>query len=788
MKSLPAYAASGRYVRATTPLMFNHETRNGGAKPLSAGSQSNEWPSIGGFVIEGVLGQGASSIVYLARQARPHRRVALKVLLTSFLDLMSHERFEREAELMGSIEHPNIARLYGTGFWQDVHFEHPYLVMERVEGQSLTAYCDNLRLGVRERMQLLVTVARATHYVHTRGVVHRDLKPQNILVDQDGAPKILDFGVARALETSVNAALTVQGEQVGTLPYMAPEQLAGDQQAIDLRIDVYALGVIAYQLLAGRLPYHPEAFRTVISAMQTLQRDPPERQLRDLAIPRDLKVILAKAMHGERDLRYGSAIELAMDLERFLSNQAILAQPPGLLHGLRLFMRRRAALSSAIGLSVASLLTAVTLSVHFGVREAAAHARADARASEALATNDFLEDILIGADPGGAKGLNITMREVLASARDKLTEQAASNPAVAVRAGLLIGNTQYNLGDEQEGVATVEAAVERAGKIPNIDPELREAAIVTLGGALANTAQVSKAQKLLTPLLADPPGDKETGRRNYIAVRLALAIAAVRTGQAASAAEYLRELGDLPRQWFGANDGDVQYVEQRRFNVEFALGHFQGLLAEHRQRDAKLLREQGRLSIVRQELMAEAGISALELGELAVAERLLTQHLELATETFGADTQWTLLSAQYLAYVSHLLRPEQREPLLRLAALRDRIAAKAGPDDQYLTDADINYGSALLQSDRAADRKRGEELLGAIEQNVRSGALHSNGRSLRGRLILAQYLDRTGRHAEAHDFYATLCPDMRQHLVTDHPYQARCRAGEVGQIATVAQR
>src|SRR5262245_34652650 len=226
---------------------------------LGPSACSERWlpNSIGKYRILRHLGEGNMGIVYEAQQEQPRRKVALKVIKPGLASSELLRRFEQEAEALGRLQHPGIAQIYEAG-WADTGFgPQPYFALEFIRGRTLGDFVRERNLSVREKLELVAKVADAVHHAHQRGLIHRDLKPANILVDETGQPKVLDFGVARV--TDRGAPSTVQtdvGQIVGTLAYMSPEQVLGDPLEIDTRSDVYALGVILYELLAERQPYN----------------------------------------------------------------------------------------------------------------------------------------------------------------------------------------------------------------------------------------------------------------------------------------------------------------------------------------------------------------------------------------------------------------------------------------------------------------------------------------------------------------------------------------------------
>ena len=207
--------------------------------------------TIGNYRILGILGEGGMGTVYEAEQDQPHRKVALKVIRPDFVIPELIRRFSRESEVLGRLQHPGIAQIYEAGTSEGPRGPQPFFAMELVKGQPLTEYASARSLTLTQRLELFALVCDAVHYAHQKGVIHRDLKPANILVDAAGQPKILDFGVARLTDADVQATRqTSVGEVIGTLQYMSPEQVNADPGDIDIRSDVYSLGVILYELLS----------------------------------------------------------------------------------------------------------------------------------------------------------------------------------------------------------------------------------------------------------------------------------------------------------------------------------------------------------------------------------------------------------------------------------------------------------------------------------------------------------------------------------------------------------
>lgn len=314
---------------------------------------------IGAFRCLRRIGEGGMGIVFEAEQENPHRIVALKVVRPGMATATHLRRFELEAEALARLEHPAIARIYEAGTADTPWGRVPYFAMERVQGRPLATHCAEAGLSLRERVALLASVCEAIEYAHGKGVVHRDLKSSNVLVGEDGIPKVLDFGVARLVEAGETrrTELTLEGQVIGTLATMSPEQVRGDVRRIDARTDVYALGSMAYELLAGRPPLCLEGKPLAEAARIVEETDPPRLATLVPSCRGDLDVIVGKALEKDPERRYASASALAADLTRFLRDEPILARPPSAATLLRKFTRRNRT-SVAAGVVGACALTA----------------------------------------------------------------------------------------------------------------------------------------------------------------------------------------------------------------------------------------------------------------------------------------------------------------------------------------------------------------------------------------------------------------------------------------------
>jgi len=353
----------------------------------------------GHFRILRLIGEGGMGAVYEAEQDSPRRRVALKVLRTGFGSPSLIRRFEREAEILGRLQHPGIAQIFEAGFAAPSEglAEQPYYAMELLQGVSLTHHCKRNQLPIRARVEILARACDAVQHAHDRGIVHRDLKPENIIVLADGQPKVLDFGIARDLMPGPAPSLhTGTGQLVGTLPYMSPEQVAGRNDAIDARTDTWALGVIAFELLTGRLPHDLDRHAPP-EAMRLIQEEDPQRLGSiDRTLRGDLDTIVAKALEKDPERRYARAGDLAADLRRWLADEPVSARPPSAAYQLAKFARRNKVLVGGVAATLIALLLGTSVAVRQAIiarrseREAlgAAYRAGLAAASAALLDDD----------------------------------------------------------------------------------------------------------------------------------------------------------------------------------------------------------------------------------------------------------------------------------------------------------------------------------------------------------------------------------------------------------------
>ena len=488
---------------------------------LRAGAGVAEGARCGRYRLVRLMGRGGMGAVYEAEQESPRRIVALKVIKPGLASEELARRFAQESQALGRLQHPGIAQIHESGAVDTEFGPQPYFAMEFIRGQPLDRYAESQGLDTRQRLELMARICEAVHHAHQRGIIHRDLKPGNILVDETGQPKILDFGVARVTNSDTRTTLqTDAGQLVGTLAYMSPEQVLADPLELDMRSDVYSLGVILYELLGRRLPYNTHG--QLHEAVQVIsQKDPPALGTLNRAYRGDIETIVGKALEKEKARRYGSAAALAADIQRYLNDEPIAARPPSTGYQLRKFARRHRALVAGVAAVFVVLVGGIVASTWQALRAdgagraalaerdraaAAEHAagkerdralgagqaatternkalaaeaqaiqernravaekhRADDEAATAKAVSDFLQRDLLAqasantqAGPDTKPDRDLKVRTALDRAAVRIASKFDKQPLVEAAIRQTIGNTYKDLGLYPEAQGQLEAA------------------------------------------------------------------------------------------------------------------------------------------------------------------------------------------------------------------------------------------------------------------------------------------------------------------------------------------
>jgi len=437
---------------------------------------------VGHYEVVRVIATGGMGSVFEARHQQSQQKVAVKLMRAGIPSAAGEHRFLREARILARLRHPGIAQIYDAGTFQDGALTVPFFAMEYLDGaKPLTDFADSKQLDVDERLRLFAQVCDAVHHGHENGVIHRDLKPENILVEADGRAKIIDFGVARATdrELELSTLLTDEGQLVGTVRYMSPEQTELDSRLLDRRSDVYSLGVVLYQLLCGRLPHELRDDQPPIEVMRVIKEEPPARiSTVDERFRGDIETIVHKALEKERDRRYLTARDLADDVRRYLQRQPISARPPSLAYQVGAFARRNRVVVLAASSVMLAAIAAAIVSTVFAVEARHERDRALAAEERAHAVSEFLTSVIRSADPfeplatsrlaqtdgnevpyAASSGSPASVVDLLRRAVDRLDRDRSLDPLVEAELRATIGTTLTTNGSPEEGEEQIRRAI-----------------------------------------------------------------------------------------------------------------------------------------------------------------------------------------------------------------------------------------------------------------------------------------------------------------------------------------
>lgn len=754
------------------------------------GGRADETPApsparIGRYEIVRTIGRGGMGIVYEARQAGTHRRVAVKVLHLPFLADEHYVRaFRREAQALGRLNHPGIASIYEAGQTDD---GRPYFSMEFVDGSRLLACATERNLGLRERVALFRDVCEAVSYAHQRGVIHRDLKPSNILVESPKAAsttelsvsrslscriKVLDFGLARLMEADGAAVgesqLTATGRVFGTVPYMSPEQVGGGSPDLDIRSDVYSLGVILYELLTGQLPYDIDPYNLPQAARMISETPPRPPRTVNPALRGDLETILLKALQKEPDARFASAAAIADDLSRYLRDEPITARTPTAAYQIsKLVRRHKLPVVLGAALIVSILAFGVTAGV-FAVRLADERARAVAsrniaelKRAEAEAVSTFLVDMLASADPAvSAATPDVTLREVLDRAAAKVEEATVTEfPHVRVALQTTVGNAYRAIARFDEAEKHLRAAVEAGSRLTGADGRAAYSqSLNKLARLLEERAEFEAAERYFREAL-DIRRELYGNEHTEVATILDnLGTLLYYMGRHREAEPQLREALAIRRRLLVAEHSEIASSLNNLAMVFSATGRLaeaEKLYSESLAMDRKL-RGGDHPNIA--STMSNLGIVRANRGRFAEAEELQREALAMWKRVVGTEHPGVARTMNNLAYV---LRPQgkldEAEALYRESIDIERRLR--GEKSIRLAGVMDNLGLVLLDKGAMEEAERTHRH--AYEIRVESlGATHVD--TLVSLFHIAGVIMQLNRHAEAVGLLTTALTGMRQ--------------------------
>jgi tetratricopeptide (TPR) repeat protein len=720
------------------------------ADTLEAGQSSR-------FQLVRRLGEGGMGQVWLAEQTHPVRRqVALKLIKPGMFDQAFVERFQSERQSLAMMDHPAIAKVFDSG---STPHGAPYFVMEYVAGAPITTYCDSHKLSIRERLHLFVRVCEGVQHAHQKAIIHRDLKPSNILVTEvDGrpAPKIIDFGVAKALTRKLTGEtlFTRAGVIVGTPEYMSPEQASLPGEDIDTRTDVYSLGVILYELLAGVPPLQLRqiAFEEFLRRLRedepakpsaTIRTQPPstttELARRRKAEPviwfkqmrGDLDAIALKALEKDRSRRYGSPSDLAADIERYLRNEAVLAVAPSVVYRAGKFARRfRAALVTTCAF-VLVLVLAAGISISQSVRATKQRDRADRETAAAQAVNDFLQNDLLAQ----------------ASASNQSGRIAKPDPHLEVRTAL------------------DRAAVRIAGRFnrqPDVEAAIRDTigqAYIDLGLYPEARAQLSRALDLHSRMLGaeNPKTLKTLARLGHIAWL---------QGKYAEAETLFGRALEIQRRVLGSEDPDTVYSMLNLGIVYYLQGKYPQAEAQDNHVLEIRRRVLGPEHSDTLKAMGNLALAYMAQGKSAPAEALYSRMLEIEPRVLGPEHPDTLKTSSNLATV-YIQQGKFAQAETLISQTLERQRRVLGSEHSDTIGSMASLAEAYNQQGKYAQAELLDSQTLAIQRHV-LGLEHPN--TLVSMDRLAEVYTNMGKYAQGEELYRETLEKLRRVLGPGHPY------------------
>lgn len=677
--------------------------------------------SIGHYRILRLLGEGGMGAVYEAEQDQPRRLVALKVIRAAWASPDLLRRFEQESQALGRLHHPGIAQIYEAGSADAGFGVQPFFAMELIHGKPLVEYADEHKLNTRQRLELMIQVCDAVQHAHQRGIIHRDLKPGNILVDDSGQPKILDFGLARATDSDAQATRqTDMGQLLGTLAYMSPEQVLADPLALDTRTDVYALGVILYELLAGKMPYMLS--RLLHEAVLTIQQtDPAPLSSVNRTFRGDIETIVAKALEKDKTRRYASAAELAADIRRYLHDEPIVARPPSTTYQLQKFARRNKALVTGVAAVFLVLVAGIVASTWEAVQARRAQKRAQQESAIAQAVNNFLQhDLLAQASAYNQSkpDPNITVRTVLDRAAQNIQGKFNNQPAVEAAIRDTIGRTYLEMGLYPQAQTQLQRALELERRTLGLENPATIETMIHLGNLADAERNSSEAEAIFKQTLATANRVLSPDNADTLEAMKGLANAYFHQGKYAQAQPLYDQVLQTRRREFGPENPDT--------------------------------------------LMAMNNLAAnySDEGKNAEAEALFSQVADAHSRALGPDHPDTLLAVNNLAdvYVAEGKYVEGEALLIRNIEARRRIL---GPEHPDTLSSMFDLANDYLDQGKYT---RAEPLFRQLYEGWR----HTLGPEDRNTLLalggLAVALDNQGHYAQAEPLFKQVVETMRRVL------------------------
>jgi len=745
---------------------------------------------IGQYLLKRIISVGGMGVVYEAVQEHPRRTVAVKVMKDGIHSRSAKRRFEYESHILARLEHPGIAKVFEAGtFRKEGPVSVPYFVMEYIpDAQPITRYAWGKGLSTHQRLDLLIQACKAVHHGHQKGIIHRDLKPANILVDARGQVKVIDFGVARVTDSDIRLTTTEAdlSRLMDTVQYMSPEQCKADPHDLDFRSDVYALGVVLYELLCEQLPYDLGKL-AVFEAVRKIREEQPKRPS---AIKRtlrgDVETIVLTALEKDRERRYQSTTDLAEDLRRFLGGEVILAKPAGLPIRFWKQIKRNPVTSTSVALVVLALAVFVLYVLLWFYpriqeeRNKAVNSKIEADAQrttalEALAKleksaqnttdiNAFLEDMLLTADPF-EMGREVEILEMLDNAAKRIDTEFPDRPDIEISLRNTLGIVYLNNGQYVAAEEQFRKALELCRRTFRAEHPDALKSMSNLARALMDLGRFDDAEELLLDVVEVYRSDSKDDDPNMISSLGSLALLYKKQGRFEEAEPLFLEV--LASEHDAAEGG----TPQRLVNLGNLAGLYfmQGRYKEAEAYSLKTL-EGCRRTLDRSHPYTFTSMSNLatlyrSINRLPDAERLYLEAYEGYCRVLSEDHPKTLTILDNLATLyMYQGRNEEAEPLFLKALDGYRRVLDENHPNIFNT---MNNVALLYQ--RQGRFQEAEPLLLEALEGYRDilGEDHQN--TLVARTNLASLYKKMGRFEEAEPILVQALDDCRRVLKNDHP-------------------
>ncbi len=759
--------------------------------PIGAGRR------IGPYLLKRPIGEGGMGLVWEADQQEPiRRRVALKMVKRGMDTDEFIARFTSERQALAMMNHPAIAKVLDAGATEE---GRPYFVMEFVEGVPLNEYCDGARLDLRRRLELFIHICEGVQHAHQKAIIHRDLKPSNVLVtvtDGQALPKIIDFGVAKALDAEQfdDLLTTGAGQLVGTPEYMSPEQTGLSDAGIDTRTDVYALGVLLYELLVGQRPFRREdlARMDILEVLRVIREVEPARpsgrlvqmgrqsdaDLQAAALARgaepaalvrmvrgELDWITMRALEKDRDRRYASAADLAQDVRRHLDDEPVSVGPPSRRYRLRKFVRRHRTGVAAGAFVALAVLLGIAGTTGGMIRAVRAEKHALQEADNARQVSSFLVGMFEAADPEHARSATITAREILEAGSERIGSELQGQPQTQARLHGTIGSVYRKMGLYDEAEPELLRAAELRRTTVGVPPADVAASLGDLAGLYLAQARYAEAETTLNRAVPLLDKANREGRLQLAGSLTDLASVYRRQGRYDEAGPLYRQGLDIRLAELGSSHTDVA----ASYNSLGLLCWNRGRFAESEQYYKQALAIWEQVHGPEHALVAK-GLNNLGLlyhhqKRYAEAQAMYARTVRIYEKVLGPEHPNTATALNNLALVFHEQKMlAEAEPLyMRALAIREKALGARHPDVAQTVN---NLGNLRR------DQKRFAEAHADYERalSIRRAALGESHADVGWTLAdMARLLKLQGQLPQAEEQFRKALSLLKLSLGADHP-------------------